>query len=139
MKAGTVGDLCGRLGVTKSHSRPHVSDDNPYSESQFKTLKYRPEFPNRFGSVEDARAFCRSFFAWYNDEHYHSGIAWLTPATVHAGRGETVIAQRHSAIINYFERIPARFFAGRPRQAQLPQQVWINAPLPVETDEDERQ
>lgn len=131
MKSLSVGDKLAQLGVTKSHSRPYVSDDNPYSESQFKTLKYRPEFPDRFGSIEDARAFCRSFFTWYNDEHYHSGIAWLTPATVHAGRGQEVLARRHTTLLEHYERTPARFFNGRPAVKSLPRETWINAPAPV--------
>lgn len=118
-----------QLGVTKSHSRPYVSDDNPYSESQFKTLKYRPEFPDRFGSIEDARDFCQSFFTWYNDEHYHSGIAWLTPATVHAGRGHEVLARRHATLLEHYERMPAGFFNGRPTMKSLPREAWINAPV----------
>jgi putative transposase len=84
MKSHTVAQLLGSLGVTKSHSRPHVSNDNPFSESQFKTLKYRPEFPDRFGSQEDARGFCQRFFHWYHHEHYHSGIGLLTPTMVEA-------------------------------------------------------
>jgi putative transposase len=131
MKALSVGDKLAQMGVTKSHSRPYVSDDNPYSESQFKTLKYRPEFPDRFGSLEDARAFCRTFFAWYNDEHYHSGIAWLTPATVHVGRGHEVLVQRHATLLEHYELTPARFFNGRPTLKSLPREVWINAPTPV--------
>lgn len=128
MKAQTVADLLGTLGVTKSHSRPYVSNDNPYSESQFKTLKYRPEFPARFGSLEDARAFCRTFFAWYNDEHYHSGICWLTPATVHYGQADCVLAQRHAALIGGYELNPDRFPKGQPKIQSLPREVWINPP-----------
>jgi putative transposase len=139
MKAATVGELLGRLGVTKSHSRPYVSDDNPYSESQFKTLKYRPTFPNRFGSFEDARAFCRGFFTWYNDEHYHSGIAWLTPATVHAERGDQILHRRHLTLLEHFERTPARFFKGRPKPAEIPQAVWINAPDSIDSEQGARQ
>jgi putative transposase len=86
MKSHGVAQLLGALGITQSHSRPHVSNDNPFSESQFKTLKYRPDFPSRFGSQQDAHHFCREFVAWYNDEHYHSGIGLLTPATVHYGQ-----------------------------------------------------
>jgi putative transposase len=139
MKALSVGDKLAQLGVTKSHSRPYVSDDNPYSESQFKTLKYRPEFPDRFGSIEDARNFCRAFFTWYNDEHYHSGIAWLTPATVHAGRGGEVLARRHTTVLEHYERTPARFFNGRPTMRTLPREVWINAPEPVGSVDGARQ
>ena len=133
MKSLSVAELLSALGVTKSHGRPHVSDDSPYCESQFKTLKYRPDFPSRFGPFEDARAFCGSFFSWYNNEHYHSGIAWLTPATVHAGRGDEVLARRHATVLQHFERTPQRFINGRPRPASVPHEVWINAPT-VEAD-----
>ena len=95
MKSKCVALLLSDLGVTKSHSRPHVSNDNPFSESQFKTMKYRPEFPNRFGSIEDARAFCVNFFRWYNIEHHHSGIALMTPETVHYGLAESVTIKRN--------------------------------------------
>ena len=98
MKSHTVAQLMATLGVTKSHSRPHVSNDNPFSESQFKTFKYRPGFPDRFGSQEDARAFCQEFFTWYNDEHYHSGLGMLTPASVHYGRAEEVLARRSKTL-----------------------------------------
>ena len=94
MTAKPVAMLLADLGVTKSHSRPHVSNDNPYSESQFKTLKHHPTFPDRFGSLQDARAFCQGFFGWYNHEHRHSGIALLTPADVHHGRAEQIIIAR---------------------------------------------
>ena len=91
MKSKVVALLLSDLGVTKSHSRPYVSDDNPFSEAQFKTLKYRPDFPERFGSIQDAKAFCRDFFHWYNNVHYHSGLNWLTPATVHDGRTDRIV------------------------------------------------
>lgn len=128
MKAQTVVDLLARLGVAKSHSRPYVSNDNPYSESQFKTMKYRAGFPGRFGSQEDALAFCRPFIVWYNDDHYHSGICWLAPVTVHYGQAERVLAQRHEALTAAYELNPSRFFAGRPKLQTLPQEVWINPP-----------
>jgi Integrase core domain len=98
----------------KTHSRPHVSDDNPYSESQFKTLKYRPEFPERFGSIADARAFCQSFFPWYNHEHHHSGIALLTPDMLHYGRAENVIEQRQNVLDQGYTRNPERFVRSPP-------------------------
>lgn len=131
MKAETVVELHIKLGITKSFSRPYVSDDNPYSESQFRTLKYRHDFPERFGSLEDGRTFCRRFFAWYNDEHYHSGICWLTPATVHQGRDKLVLAARHATMLEAFDRSPERFPNGRPRLQQLPAKVWINPPDPA--------
>ena len=92
MKSKPVALLLADLGVTKTHSRPHVSDDNPYSESQFRTLKYRPGFPDRFGSIEDARGFCQSFFRWYNHEHHHSGLGLMTPAMVHLGQAADLLA-----------------------------------------------
>ena len=128
MKAQTVTDLLAALGVTKSHSRPYVSNDNPYSESQFKTMKYRPQFPRRFGSMEDALAFCRTFFIWYNEDHYHSGICWLAPATVHYAQAYRVLAQRHVVLTAAYELNPQRFLTGRPKLQTLPQQVWINPP-----------
>lgn len=120
--------LMADLGVTKTHSRPHVSDDNPYSESQFKTLKYRPEFPERFGSIEDARAFCQSFFAWYNREHHHSGIAMLTPEMLHYGRAVGVIGQRQQVLDAAYARNPERFPRARPMHPPQPTAVWINPP-----------
>ncbi|MBU6430347.1 MAG: IS3 family transposase, partial [Cyanobacteria bacterium REEB65] len=128
MKEKTVVDLHARLGLTKSHSRPYVSNDNPYSESQFKTMKYRPEFPDRFGSFEDARAFCDDFFHWYNHEHFHSGICWLTPACVHFGEAAGVLESRHATLLAAFERMPERFLGRPPRPRQLPAEVWINRP-----------
>lgn len=128
MKSKTVARLLGDLGVTKNHSRPHVSDDNPFSESQFKTLKYRPEFPNRFGSFEDALAFCRAFFQWYNTEHYHSGIGLLTPESVHFGQAEQVIRKRSQFLEAAYEAHPERFVRGRPAPPRLPEAAWINPP-----------
>lgn len=131
MKSKTVALLCETLGITKSHSRPHVSDDNPYSESQFKTLKYRPTFPDRFGSFEEARTFLQEFFHWYNHEHHHSGIAWLTPATVHRGLGATVVAARKVTMASAYDRNPERFVHGIPQPSELPAAAWINQPKPA--------
>ncbi|EQD40725.1 transposase, partial [mine drainage metagenome] len=116
------------LGVTKSHSRPHTSNDNPYSEAQFKTLKYRPDFPERFASLEQARDFCRQFFFWYNEQHRHSGIGLLTPAMVHNGLADTVIDQRAEILDTAYAAHPERFPNGRPRPPALTQNVWINRP-----------
>jgi putative transposase len=116
------------LGVTQSHSRPHVSNDNPFSESHFRTLKYRPTFPDRFGSIEEARAFCVAFFAWYGTEHRHSGIALLTPEDVHYGRGPAKIAARAAVLDAAYAAHPERFVARPPRPAPLPTAVWINPP-----------
>lgn len=116
------------LGVTKTHSRPYTSNDNPFSESQFKTLKYRPEFPQRFGSIEDARAFCRNFFHWYNREHRHSGIGLFPPEVVHYGLAERVIAQRQQVLKTAHRDHPERFVNGHPKPPVLPEVVWINPP-----------
>jgi len=128
MKSHTVAQLLATLGATKSHSRPHVSNDNPFSESQFKTLKYRPEFPDRFGSQEDAHVFCRGFFTWYNDEHYHSGIGLMTPAMVHYGRAAEVLAWRGQTLDAAYKAHPERFVSKRPAPLALPEAVWINPP-----------
>ena len=123
-----VAHLLADLGVTKSHSRPHVSNDNPYSESQFKTLKYRPAFPKRFGSFEDAHAFCSWFFSWYNDEHRHSGIGFHTPADMHHGRAEAIQARRAAVLDAAYAAHPERFTNKPPTPPQLPGVAWINKP-----------
>jgi len=129
MTSKSVAVLLSDLGVTKTHSRPHTSNDNPYSEAQFKTLKYRPDFPDRFGSLEDARALCGQLFRWYNGEHRHSGIALLTPAAVHYGRAPAVIAQRQAALDTAYQTHPERFVKRPPVHPALPEAVWINPPL----------
>ncbi len=128
MKSKPVAFLLADLGVTKSHSRPHVSDDNPFSESQFKTLKYRPEFPDRFGCIEDARRFCQLFFSWYNTEHHHSGIGLLTPETLHYGRADEVIQRRQEVLSQAYKRKPERFVRAHPKPPDKPTEVWINRP-----------
>jgi len=128
MTSKTVALLLADLGVTKTHSRPHVSNDNPYSESQFKTLKYRPGFPERFGSIHDTRSWCSPFFQWYNDEHRHSGIAYLTPADVHFGRADEVLRRREAVLAEVTQRHPERFVRGAARLPRLPEAVWINPP-----------
>jgi putative transposase len=128
MTAQPVCELLERLAVTRSHSRPHVSDDNPYSESQYKTMKYAADFPDRFGSFEHAQGHTRSFMTHYNTEHRHSGIAMLTPADVHAGLGAAKLAQRHAVMRDAFQQFPNRFVHGEPRLAVLPEAVWINPP-----------
>jgi putative transposase len=132
------------MGVTKTHSRPYVSDDNPYSESQFKTLKhrgprgqvfvrgvvkYRPEFPERFGSIEDSRTFGQTFFPWYNQEHHHSGIGLLTPEMVHYGLAGKVIEQRQQVLNLAYARTPERFVRACPKPQPQPTAVWINPPV----------
>lgn len=128
MASHTVAQLLATLGVTKSHSRPHVSNDNPFSESQFKTMKYRPDFPTRFGSYEDALAHCRTFFTWYNDEHYHSGIGLLTPVTLHYGQANEIIDSRQQVLHDAYNKHPERFVHGCPKPQPVPDAVWINPP-----------
>jgi putative transposase len=128
MTSKTVAQLLADLGVEKTHSRPRVSDDNPFSESQFKTLKYWPGFPDNFGSAEHARDVCRAFFHWYNHEHHHSGICFLTPAVVHYGRAERVLAERHQVLLAAYHQHPERFVNGPARLQRLPAAVWINPP-----------
>ena len=128
MRSKPVAALLVDLDVAKTHSRPYVSDDNPYSESQFKTMKYRPDFPARFGSIEAARAHCQAFFRWYNHEHYHSNIGFMTPATVHDGRAEHVLHQRNKVLATAFANNPNRFKHQQPKQKELPTTVWINQP-----------
>ena len=125
--------LLADLGVTKTHSRPHVSNDNPYSEAQFKTFKYYPAYPERFGDQVDARCWCRNFFDWYNYEHHHSGIALLTPADVHYGRAAQVLQARQQVLNTAFWLKPERFVKGLPKPLALPPAVWINPPKTVET------
>ena len=134
MVSKTVSQLLTDLQIAKSHSRPHVSDDNPYSESQFKTLKYSPGFPERFGSIEDARSFCRTYFHWYNHEHRHSGIGMMTPASVHEGRAEAIYEARQAVLEQAFLAHPERFPKGRPKPAALPGPAWINRPKEEEKE-----
>jgi putative transposase len=128
MKSKTLAQLLDDIGVSRSHSRPHVSNDNPYSEAHFKTLKYRPTFPRRFGGLEDARAFCRDFFRWYNTEHRHSGVAFVTPEDVHYGRAAEVIVRRQRVLDEAYRAHPERFINGPPHVPPLPEAVWINPP-----------
>jgi putative transposase len=129
VRPGTVAMMLADLGVTKSHSRPHCPNDNPFSESQFKTLKYRPDFPERFGSQQHARDFCRIFFPWYCDEHRHSGLGYLTPADVHYGRAEITRARRVDVLSLAYAAHPERFVRKPPEPPQLPRPAWINRPV----------
>lgn len=129
MTSKPVALLLADLGVTKSHSRPYVSNDNPYSESQFKTLKYRPEFPERFGSMQESRRFCQVFFPWYNKEHHHSGIGFLTPEQVHQGMDQQVVKEREAVLKKAYYRHPDRFRRGLPKPMPVPESVWINKPI----------
>lgn len=128
MVSKPVSELLVDLGVLRSHSRPRTSNDNPYSEAQFKTLKYMPDFPDRFGSLEDARAFCDRFFMAYNHEHRHSGIGMHTPASVHFGTAQQIRAQRQDTLNRAYTEHPERF-TRRPRPPQLPKVAWINQPV----------
>jgi putative transposase len=128
MIAKSVALLLADLGVTKTHCRPHVSNDNPYSESQFKTLKYHPEFPDRFGSLQDVRSFLLDFFQWYNTMHHHSGLGWMTPYDVHYGLAGQRFGEREETLRKAFEATPERFVGGVPKPPALPQAVWINKP-----------
>ena len=128
MRSQTVAQLLATLGITKSHSRPHVSDDNPFSESQFKTLKYRPEFPDRFASIEHGLDFCGKFFHWQNHEHHHWGLGLLTPATVHHGQADAALAARQVVLTAAHAAHPERFVGQPPRPLALPSEVWINPP-----------
>jgi putative transposase len=136
MRSKPVALLLADLGVTKTHSRPHVSNDNPFSEAHFRTLKYCPQFPERFGSIEDGRAFGHSFFRWYNREHRHSGLGFLTPAVVHFGEAAAVRAHRQHVLATAYAAHPERFVKGRPQPADLPQAVWINPPAKKTTAQD---
>jgi putative transposase len=128
MASKPVALLLADLGVTKSHSRPHVSNDNPFSESNFKTLKYRPDFPDRFDSIEHARTFCHDFFGWYNHQHRHSGIALMAPADVHYGRAEQITAARSRVLEAAYQARPERFVRKPPLPPSLAETVWINRP-----------
>jgi putative transposase len=128
MTSKTVAELLVDLRVTKSHSRPHVSDDNPFSESQFKTLKYRPAFPDRFGSIEDARVFSMNFFNWYNVEHRHSGIGLMSPEMVHYGKAAELWERRRQVLLAAAQIHPERFVRKLPSPPSLPTAVWINKP-----------
>ncbi len=136
MRSKPVALLLADLGVVKTHSRPYVSNDNPFSEAQFRTLKYCPQFPDRFGSIEDGRAFGQEFFRWYNQDHRHSGLGFLTPAVVHFGHAEVVRAHRDRVLAAAYARHPERFVNGRPHPADLPNAVWINPPVKKPTRQD---
>jgi len=128
MTSKCVAHLLADLGVVKTHSRPQVSNDNPYSEAQFKTVKYHPSCPKRFGSVEDARAWARGLFRWYNEEHHHTGLGLLTPASVHHDQAAEVLAARQEVLRGAYQAHPERFVRGEPRPGKVPGAVWINPP-----------
>jgi putative transposase len=129
MRSKPVALLLADLSVTKTHSRPYTSNDNPYSESQFRTMKYRPEFPDRFGCIQDSRTFCQTFFPWYNDEHRHSGIGMMSPSMVHHGAAVSIREKRQLVLDAAYRDHPERFVRRPPSPPQLPMEVWINKPL----------
>jgi len=131
MKAKSMAQLMIDLGIVKSHSRPHVSDDNPFSEAQFKTMKYRSDYPNRFDCIDDARSWMREFVDWYNHHHHHTALALLTPATVHAGQTQAMLARRQVVLDAAFARHPQRFIRHPPLAPVPPSKVWINPPKPA--------
>jgi putative transposase len=130
MTSHSVAELLATLGVTKSLSRPSVSNDNPFSEAHFKTVKYQPTFPERFGSLEDALTWARLFFHWYNHEHYHSALGLMTPAAVHLGQADALYQQRQRVLQAAYQAHPERFVRGLPIPPTLPTAVWINPPTP---------
>jgi putative transposase len=132
MTSKPVAFLLADLGITRSHSRPYTSTDNPYSEAQFKTLKYRPASPARFDSIEHARGFCREFFDHYNHHHRHSGLGLMTPATVHYGRAEGVRAERQRVLDAAYANTPERFVRHAPTAPPVPTAAWINKPTTTE-------
>jgi putative transposase len=128
MRSKPLVALLAQLDVTRTHSRPHVSNDNPFIEAHFKTLKYRPEFPDRCGSFQHAHDVCGTVFPWYNHEHHHSALVWLTPADVHLGRAAAILARRGQTLTAAFAAHPERFPHGPPKVPSLPAAVWINPP-----------
>lgn len=128
MTSKVVAHLLADLGVTKTHTRPYTSNDNAYSEAHFKTLKYRPDYPDRFGSIEDARAWTRVFFNWYNHQHRHTGLALMTPAMIHAGLDSEITEKRNIVLAKAYEKYPERFVKGQPVPPALADAVWINPP-----------
>ena len=134
MKAKATALMLADLGVTKSHSRPYTSNDNPFSESHFKTLKYQPQFPKRFGCIEDAKAFCRCFFDWYNQDHHHAGLGLMTPDQVHYGQVDAIHAARQKTLDRAFRTNPERFVRKAPQPPAKPTAAWINPPTtPLKT------
>jgi len=132
MRGKPLSQLLVDLSITQSHSRPHTSDDNPFSEAQFKTLKYRPDYPDRFDSIDAARHWARTFFAWYNNDHYHSGLNLMTPASVHYGEADAVQQQRQQVMLRAYQACPERFRAGLPIVKAAPTAVYINPPKPAQ-------
>jgi putative transposase len=136
MRSKLLVELYADLHIAVSHSRPRVSNDNPFSEAQFRTFKYRPEFPDRFGSLEHARGISHELFTWYNNVHHHSGLSYLTPVDVHHGRAALILEGRHRTRLAAYAAHPERFVQGPPRLDTLPSAVWINPPRPSVPSED---
>lgn len=128
MTAKSMAQFLTDLGIEQSHSRPYTPDDNPFSEAQFKTMKYRPDYPQRFDTQDQAHAWAKAFFAWYNHEHHHVALGLLTPAAIHFGQAEAIVAQRQATLNDAFARHPERFVHGAPTPPALPTAVWINPP-----------
>jgi len=135
MKAKTTALMLADLGVVKSHSRPHTSNDNPFSEAHFKTLKYQPEFPKRFETIDEARALCRRFFTWYNEDHHHAGIGLMTPDQIHFGQADALYVARQATLDAAFLNTPERFVRQPPKPPQVPTAVWINPPKNTEVSQ----
>ena len=131
MKSKLVAQLMADMGITKTHSRPHTSNDNPYSEAQFKTLKYRHSFPKSFGSIEDTQAYLRGFFEWYNQIHKHSGIGYVTPQSLHAGQAHEIRQKRQRVLAQAYEKHPERFVKGMSQPPIIPTAAWINKPAEI--------
>lgn len=138
MIAKSLAQLLTDLGVDKSHSRPHTPDDNPFSEAQFKTMKYQPDYPDRFDSKAHALTWVRTFFPWYNHQHHHTGLGLLTPAQVHCGQAPEILAKRQVTLAAAYQRHPERFVHGLPQPLPLPAAVWINPPTTVQADNQPR-
>lgn len=136
MASNTVSQLLDNLGIIKTHNRPYVSNDNPFSESQFKTMKYCSEFPGQFSAINDAEKFCQQFFKWYNKEHYHSGIAWLTPESVHYDFASDILEKRHQVMLTAYLKNPIRFNNKSPKIKQLASAVYINPPQSIQINSD---
>jgi len=133
MKAKATALMLADLGVTKSHSRPHTANDNPFAEAHFKTLKYQPEFPQRFGCIEDAKTFCRYFFTWYNQHHHHAGIGLMTPDQVHYGQAHAVHAARQQILARAYQANPEGFVRKMPEPPAMPTATWTNPPKSRQT------
>ncbi len=139
MIAKPLGFMLADLGILKSHSRPHCCNDNPFVESHFRTLKYRPEFPDRFGSLSNARQFCRPFFDWYHHQHRHSGLGWMSPESVHHGKAQGIRQRRQEVLDEAYARTPKRFVGKPPQAPKLPAKVWINPPSSSEVNLGEKE